>query len=130
MPSSPLHAGVPKWLKLLHVFYKYLEHSPLRAREMWENPQIRMDLDERGFNDGWSLRSAINKLYQFHYVYRFGEIKWQGYSYLINLRGLDILKFRGLISEEQESYARDVVLRILSEVDERKYQRVIAQVKR
>ena len=128
--TSPLPAGVPKWLKLLHVFYKYLEHSPLRAREMWENPQIRIELDDIGFSDDiWYLRSMIHQLYGWHYLYRFGGMKWQGYSYLINLKGLHALVRHGLITEEQEEYARDTVLRILAQVDEKRYKRILQRLK-
>ena len=128
--SSPLRERYSKWLKLLYIFYKYLDLSPISTRTLRENPQIIMDLETIGIKGDWNLRTTLDRIYDFHYVYRFGEIKWQGYSYLINLRGLDILKFKGLITEEQEQYARPIVLQILQRVDPKKYHKVILNVKK
>ena len=102
----------------------------MKPRTLWDNPQMRMDIDEIPIKDSWTLNSLIHRIYNFHYLYRFGEIKWQGYTYLINMKGLNALRRHELITEEQEQYARPVVLQILERVDPKKYHKVIINIKK
>jgi len=128
--SSPLREDYPKWLKLLYVFYKYVDYSPLKPRTLWDNPQMRMDIDEIPIKDRWTLNSLIHRIYNFQYLYRFGDIKWQGYTYLINMKGLNALRRHKLLTEEQEQYARRTVLQILERVDPKKYHKVVINMKK
>lgn len=127
--SSAPPPTTPKWLKLLWVFYKYIDISPVRPKQLWNIYSPRVDIEKAGIYNYDTFRIMIGWLYKVGYLYRFGEVSWMGYSYMINMSGLRKLCQHNLITKDQESYARMDVLRRLAEVDEERYRRVLARMK-
>lgn len=123
--NSPPPPPQRLWLRVLYAFYEAIPASPITPRELFES--IHIGESEISYD---SLRMAISKIWSMDSLYRFGNVAWQGYSYMINLNGLTKLRYYGLISKGEEEYARGIVLGKLEEIDPQRYERIINIINR
>ena len=114
------------WLRVLYAFYKATPESPITPRQLFEGIYNKYI----GVTKLPNLRASIMDLYRYGYLYRFGDIAWKGYAYMINLYGLTKLHRRGLISSKEEQNARKIILSKLEEIDPDKYRRIVNRLKR
>lgn len=130
-PSSRILSDQTKrvWLRFLYLMYYAVSYgySSLTPREI--DRVFYYDLSLIPIKSLSRVRELLLTLHKWGYLYRFGEEAWKGYSYMISVSGVNTLYKKGLINDSELSYARDYVLSMLRDIDEKKYQQVIHKMK-
>jgi len=115
------------WLRFVYLIYTTLDYCPLTPREIRENFYKEISLIPIPSIPYYN--SLFTTTSRWGMIYRFGDVAWKGYSYMISIRGLNKLHKKGLISDEELSYSKELVLAKLKSIDEKRYNKVISAKK-
>lgn len=94
--------NIKKWVKVLYLFYKYFDESPLSVSELWKKEE---DIQKIGFNSIRRLYEAVEKLRNWKCVhYKLDGGEYGPIKHMLSHYGAHALHRRGLITDEEYNW--------------------------
>ena len=93
-------ANLPKWLKMLYLFYHFYDENPMTIRKMRTHPEIREALDIAELNNE-GINRLLARLKSWGYLHSKELYRYGPKEYAISKCGVQKLYRKGLITEEE-----------------------------
>ncbi|RLC74116.1 MAG: hypothetical protein DRI61_17180 [Chloroflexi bacterium] len=101
-PDSIINnTDLPKWLKVLYLFYLFYDESPLTIRKMLSHPEIKRNVSILELDAPQYLRQVLVRLRSWGCLYCREVYKYGPKEYAISKCGVQKLYRKGLITEEE-----------------------------